>query len=88
LLAQIKREILLELEQVATTTPKDRFGLVAVPSTGSTTQDESIKINLQRLFADQVDVRFDTGSSSGVITPIFRDGRRGADYVFVLTPAQ
>ena len=86
---QLKLEILAELAIASTTAtvscPVASRGLTAVPSSGSTTQDRLIKANLLRMFADKVEVNFDEGGASGTITPILPDGRRGGDYVFVLT---
>ena len=93
---QIRQDILVELrlEQggdpiFGGAVPADKpvYAVTAVPSTGSTTLDKDIQQNLYKVFADQTDVNFDSSGTSGIVTPIFQDGRRGDPYVFVLTPA-
>lgn len=95
---QIRQEILNELNAGSASSTQAFGGLVpankpphavlVVPVTGSTTVDETLKKNLRQVFADQVDIKFDANGTSGIITPIFQDGRRGNDYVFVLTPTR
>ncbi len=95
---QIRQEILNELkaEQASGTQAfgglvsanKSTHAVLAVPITGSTTIDETLKQNLRQVFADPVDIKFEADGTSGIITPIFQDGRRGNDYVFVLTPTR
>jgi len=62
------------------------YGLMVIPTTGSTTQDEFLRKNLSRMFADETDIKFDQGGSAGVVTPIFRGGENGGDYIFILKP--
>ena len=69
-----------------TATSGVRYGVLVTPSTGSTSRDEALKKSLSQMFADRVNLRFDQGGTSGVVTPVFRDGRTGGDYIFVLTP--
>lgn len=93
---QLRQQILSEIkaEQASSSlvfggvVPADRstYSVMALPTNGSTTIDESLKQKLRQTFADQVDIRFDNNGSSGTVTPIFQDGRRGDTYVFVLTP--
>ena len=92
---QIKQEVLDELSRQASSTSADasdlkisQSRLAAFPSTGSTTQDQITENNLRQAFADPVDVQVDPSGTAGVVRPIFRDGRRGGNYVFVLTPAK
>lgn len=80
--SEIKQEIIEELKQQY----GSNLGLLAVPSLGSTTSDAMAKEKMAQIFADKVDVKFDDNNSSGVVTPVFRDGRKGGDYVFILTP--
>lgn len=82
---QIKKDIIAELksEQLSS-----GIGMTVTPSTGSTTRDNLIKQKMQQIFSDQVDIKFDESGSTGVVTPIFRDGRKGGDYVFILTPVR
>ncbi|MFA6253641.1 MAG: hypothetical protein WC640_00045 [Candidatus Paceibacterota bacterium] len=92
---QIRQELLAELKNqglfnsnLSTNTDAlgTRYGIMVAPSTGSTTRDELLKKSLSQMFADQVSLRFDQTGMSGVVTPTFRDGRKGGDYIFVLTP--
>lgn len=93
---QIKQELLVELKNqgrlasdlMATSSDSlgARYGFMVVPSTGSTTRDELLKKSLKQMFADQVNVQFDQTGGSGVVTPVFQDGRKGGNYIFVLTP--
>ncbi len=91
---QLKRELLAELESQglldfsssAENVSGIKYGVTVVPSTGSTTSDELLKKNLNQMFADQVRLRFDRDGLTGVVTPIFRDGSEGSDYIFVLSP--
>ena len=91
---QIRQEFLVELKSqglinddiLSSDTTGTRYGIMVAPSTGSTTRDEWLKKNLSQMFADQVDLKFDQTGMSGVVTPVFKDGRKGGDYVFVLTP--
>lgn len=96
---QLKQEILAELRAGQTVQSDEVFGgevpankpiyaLTAVPVTGSTTIDNNLRQNLNRVFADPFDVKFDDSGTSGFITPIFENGRRGDSYVFVLTPTR
>jgi len=62
------------------------YGLAVVPAVASTAREQLVKDNLQKMFADQVDLKFDPVESSGIVTPVFRDGDEGGDYVFILTP--
>jgi len=63
-----------------------KYGIIVAPATGSTTRDELLKKNLSQMFADRVDLKFDPNGMSGVVTPVFKSGQRGADYIFILTP--
>ncbi|HRZ30106.1 MAG TPA: hypothetical protein P5274_00320 [Candidatus Paceibacterota bacterium] len=95
---QLRQEILVELRAGQTINNevfggevpanKPIYALTAVPASGSTTIDRSIKQTLTQVFADPFDIKFDENGSSGFITPIFQDGRRGDSYVFVLTPTR
>jgi|GEM_PF-2529772 hypothetical protein len=96
---QLRQEILAELRAGQTVNNDEIFGgeiapnrpiyaLTAVPASGSTTIDRNIKQTLDEVFADPFDLTFDESGSSGFITPIFQDGRRGSPYVFVLTPTR
>ena len=95
---QIRQQILAELraEQASTTqtfggvVPADKpvYAVTAVPAGGTTLTGEALKQNLQQVFADQVDIKFESNGQAGTITPIFQDGRRGKAYVFVLTPTR
>ncbi len=95
---QLRQQILSEIkaEQASSSklfggiVPADKpsYRLLAVPTSGSSTADESLKQELRQTFADQVDIRIDSNGSSGTVTPIFPDGRRGKTYVFVLAPTR
>gem|GEM_PF-4850496 len=67
-------------------TAGENFGLAVVPNNASTTREQLIRDNLQKMFADQVELKFDPVGSTGVVTPNFRDDSQGGDYVFILTP--
>jgi len=85
-LAELKSQGLLNADILTGDTSGVRYGVMVAPSTGSTTRDEWLKQNLRQMFADQVNLKFDQSGRSGVVTPVFKDGRQGGDYVFVLTP--
>lgn len=63
-----------------------KYGIVVIPSTGSTAQDDLFKKNLSQIFADEVGLRFDRDGMAGIVTPVFRDNRASRDYIFVLKP--
>lgn len=91
---QLRQELLVELERqgLLNSLPLSggvagtKYGIMVVPSTGSTTRDELFKKNLSRVFADSVRLKFDREGLTGVITPTFSDGSTGSDYIFVLNP--
>ena len=92
---QIRQELLTELENQGLVNPNllagaeatsTRYGIIIAPTTGSSTRDDLVKKSLSQMFADQVDLKFDQSGLSGTVTPIFNDGQRGGDYIFVLTP--
>ena len=85
-LAELKSQGLINAEILSGNTSGTKYGIMVAPSTGSTTRDEWLKKNLSQMFADQVNLKFDQSGMSGVVTPVFKDGRQGGDYVFVLTP--
>lgn len=64
------------------------YAVMALPAQGVIEIDENLKQNLRQVFADPVDIKFDGTGRSGTITPILPGGRRGNNYVFVLTPAR
>jgi hypothetical protein len=86
LLAELKNQGLVNAELLAGENGGAKYGIMVAPSTGSTTRDEWLKKSLSQMFADEVSLKFDKTGMSGVVTPTFRDGRKGGDYVFVLTP--
>ncbi len=59
-------------------------GLVVVPLTEDS-DNQKIKTEIEKMFSDPVNIRFDADDQSGVITPIFRDST-GGNYIFILTP--
>ncbi|MFA6476041.1 MAG: hypothetical protein WCV68_01350 [Candidatus Paceibacterota bacterium] len=67
---------------------KKVYAVMALPSNGALEIDENLKKDLQQVFADPVDIKFDATGRSGTVTPIFPSGQRGSSYVFVLTPAR
>ncbi len=91
---QIRQELLTELRnqgllnQLSTSSEAlgTRYGIMVAPATGSTTRDELLKASLSKMFADQVNLKFDQGDMSGTVTPVFNNGRQGGNYIFVLTP--
>jgi len=85
-LAELKSQGLLNADLLTGDTSGVRYGIMVAPSTGSTTRDEWLKQNLSQMFADQVNLKFDQSGMSGIVTPVFKDGRQSGDYVFVLTP--
>ncbi len=89
-LAQIRQaiadEISRNLSGLSVGAAQTEYGTVVVPSTGSVADDERLKQELRGQFSDDVKIEFDKSGKAGVITPIFRDGTRGDDYVFMLTP--
>ncbi|MBI4136359.1 MAG: hypothetical protein HY481_02330 [Candidatus Vogelbacteria bacterium] len=91
LIAQLKAEIKEELTRellTAGAVPSQESpgtGLVVLPSSGNLAVDRAMAQELEQTFSDQVEVRFETSGRTGLITPIFRDGR-GGDYLFVITP--
>ncbi len=85
--AEIKEELSRELLNVRTV-PNQALpsaGLVVLPSSGNLAADQALVQELKQAFSDQVEVRFEASGQSGLITPIFREGR-GGDYLFVITP--
>ncbi len=60
---------------------KKKEGMVVIPSTE---EDEAVKEKIKESFSDEVKVEL-TDKSSGIITPIFRDGE-GDNYMYVLVP--
>lgn len=69
----------------ASQTAQSNVGVVASPSTGSTSGDEILKQKIRASFSDQVSITIDEGSGSGIVRPIFRNPRDDK-YVFVLVP--
>lgn len=69
-----------------TDTKKASYGAVVVPSTGDPSADEKIKKDLENQFSDEVSISFDKSGQAGIVTPIFEGGKKGDDYVFLLTP--
>ena len=47
-----------------------------------------IEKELNELRIKRVNLKFDLTRTSGTIQPIFRDGKQGGDFVFVLTPVK
>lgn len=70
------------------TSDKRIYAFTAVPASGVLEIDETLKNDLRQVFADPVDIKFDSTGRSGTITPILPSGQRGGSYVFVLTPAR
>ena len=84
--AQIKAEITSELlNRAPAQAGLPSTGLVVLPSTGDPTQDQALALELKNSFSDQVEIKFEASGQTGVITPVFREGR-GDDYLFVITP--
>lgn len=89
--AEIKEELTRELELPrAGAVPSQNqkspsTGLVVLPSSGNLVVDRAMAQELEQTFSDQVEVRFEASGQTGLITPIFRNGR-GGDYLFVITP--
>lgn len=86
LLAELKSQGLINIDVSAGGVSGTKYGVMVFPSTGEVSRDEAIKKSLSQMFADQVDLKFDQTGVSGVVTPTFRDGRKGGNYIFVLTP--
>ena len=63
-----------------------KYGIMVAPSTGDLTRDEELKKSLSQMFADEVSLSFDQGNRSGIVTPVFQNGRTSGDYIFVLAP--
>ncbi len=85
-LAELKSLGLVGLDLSSTEVSGLKYGVMVAPSTGSTTRDEWLKKSLSQMFADQVNLKFDQTGMSGMVTPIFRNGQTGGDYIFILTP--
>lgn len=62
-------------------------GLVVVPSTGDEGSDAAIIQSVERAFSDEVRVFPDDDGRSGVVQPIFREGR-GQPFLYVLVPIE
>jgi len=60
---------------------EERQGMVVIPSTE---EDEAVKEKIKKSFSDEVKIKL-TDKSSGIITPIFRDGE-GEEYMYLLVP--
>ena len=86
---EIRAELLRDLKPGAVgnipSAPSAAPGLVVLPSSGDSTRDEALKLELKNSFSDQVEVKFDPSGQAGIITPIFQSGR-GDNYLFILTP--
>lgn len=85
LLAELRSQGLI-FESLGDDETGTKYGVAVTPSTGSPTQDELFKNNFSQIFADRVDLRFDRGGMTGVVTPVFRDDKARRDYIFVLKP--
>lgn len=88
--AQIKTELLRELEQSGAGTKTipssmNTAGLVVLPASGDPARDAAIKQDLKNSFSDRVEVKFDPSGQAGIITPLSPSGR-GDNYLFILTP--
>ncbi|MEK7208776.1 MAG: hypothetical protein AAB677_00775 [Patescibacteria group bacterium] len=87
--AEIKAELLRELSvtnQISGPMSKlPDTGLITLPASGDPAKDTGSLLELKNAFSDQVEVRFEASRQTGIITPIFRNGR-GDDYLFVITP--
>ena len=85
--AEIKEELIRELvnDGAVPSQGSPSAGLVVLPSSGNLAVDRAMAQELEQTFSDQVEVRFEASGQTGLITPIFREGR-GGDYLFVITP--
>lgn len=86
--AEIKRELLAEIERVATSQGQgggSKQGLVAFPASGDPAKDALTREIIKEAFSNEVSVRLDASGRAGVITPVFQDTGTG-DYLFLITP--
>lgn len=60
-------------------------GIAVAPSTGSAAGDTAVKQEIQNSFSDQVEITPDSGGTTGVITPVFKDAK-GKNFVYVMVP--
>lgn len=61
------------------------MGMIVVPSTGETSQDEKVKSRIKKSFSDETRVIPDETGTSGVIQPVFKH-TQDQDYLYVLVP--
>lgn len=62
-------------------------GMVVVPHTGISDEDNASKDKILRSFSDMVEVRSDDTGNAGVITPVFRESK-GEDFMYVMVPVK
>lgn len=86
--AELTEEILRNLKEmgVVNDQPGDQTGIVVLPVSGSSTADEIRKKAIKDSFSDNVIISLDDDGKSGTVVPVFRDGRKGEPYMFVVTP--
>ncbi|MFA5737113.1 MAG: hypothetical protein WCX70_00280 [Candidatus Paceibacterota bacterium] len=83
---EITKNLQGQIQQNVSGVKQASYGAVVVPSTGNTLADEKLKEDLENQFSDEVSISFDKSGQAGVITPIFENGQKGDDYIFMLTP--
>ncbi len=77
-------DIPYSVENSAETVPASR-GIAVIPTSGSKAKDEEMKAAIKESFSDQVTVTPDARGESGVITPVFKNGK-GNDFIYVMVP--
>lgn len=72
-----------EVAHSDTSTSSRRVGIVAFPDPAA--HDQAVG-TVESAFSDEVSTKFDSGGTSGVITPVFGPGGVSDNYAFVMVP--
>ena len=62
-------------------------GIAVAPASGESAADAAVREKIQNSFSDQVEVNPDRSGTTGVITPVFKDGK-GAGFIYVMVPVK
>src|SRR3989338_8705780 len=85
--AELKEELLREFLGYATSVSGavPRVGVVVIKSTGDQISDAALELKVKEAFSDEIKIRADESRRSGIISPVFLNGKK-QEYLYVLVP--
>ena len=85
--AELKEELLREFLGSATSVSGavPRVGVVVIKSTGDQISDAALELKVKEAFSDEIKIRADESRRSGIISPVFLNGKK-QEYLYVLVP--